>query len=196
MSDYLIHYGVKGMKWGVRRYRPSGKGGHARNKQRNAAVSSKSISTAKKRAKYKKMALDAYDVYDPMIWDERMNVSIGKNPKLRKMQLEAEERAGKAGNVDDPSFYKEVVKYENQLREPYRLQRVKKTRKYVDNLLKENISVKDFDRMSGAPSIRALVDDHFPDMTIDEIRVLFPERIEGSVVRDVDGRVVKPKERK
>lgn len=27
MDDYLLHYGVKGMKWGVRKARPSSKGG-------------------------------------------------------------------------------------------------------------------------------------------------------------------------
>lgn len=176
MSDYLIHYGVKGMKWGVRKQHP--------------ASSRPRVS----RGGYRKMAYQAYDTWDPMIWEERR--AVLQNPQLKKKQRAAEARASRAGHVDRGSYYKDAVKTENELREQYRKKRAQQTRKYVDSLLSDRISVKDFDRMSGGPSIRPVIDDHYKDLTMDEIKILFPERINGGVVRDYDGRVITPKKHK
>lgn len=44
MTDYLIHYGVKGMKWGVRRYQPYGGGGYV---PKNRIYTRKNVGQAK-----------------------------------------------------------------------------------------------------------------------------------------------------
>ena len=45
MNDYLAHYGVVGMKWGIRRYEPYS------SKPRGSGKGGKEIGEAKKKAK-------------------------------------------------------------------------------------------------------------------------------------------------
>ena len=61
MSNILQHYGIKGMRWGVRRSRPSGSGGSVLSKVRKATPNQigKAKSTADEGAKITKEG-DAY----------------------------------------------------------------------------------------------------------------------------------------
>lgn len=102
MSDYLIHHGIKGQKWGVRRFQNSGGGltaaGRLRYKVKGAVEKAKTNHAAKKAEKARIKQIDA-ERKKPLkyLTDDELNariVRLDKEKRVRDLQKQV-------GDLDD-----------------------------------------------------------------------------------------------
>lgn len=90
METYLIHYGVKGMRWGVRKKRPSaGKrlaGGYVKAVNKHPAVAAAKKYKKKKEASYHKDSFGVLRTKDIRTWsDDDLNKIIARSELEKKL---------------------------------------------------------------------------------------------------------------
>ena len=148
MSDYISHHGVKGQKWGVRRYQNKDGSLNAAGKKRYADESKPVVRESDvKRAKAQmKSARKTYN----KAFNEADSRSLAAFSPIKKHRIANEKRWEKAAEAGDA--YTKAMKHYKMMKKSYR-QAVKDEAKKI--LAGESFVGKVYDLYSGAHKIQA-----------------------------------------
>lgn len=145
-SDYLAHYGVLGMKWGVRRYQKANGALTDAGKKRISKTFAKSAKKADKLTKIsEKRNAHLAKSYDMAGYYNRKAARINSRSATAKFVLGSDSTIGKIGSIRGARAAKKAAKYES------RIARAKSAEIRANNWLKQmeksfsSVSIKDID---------------------------------------------------